>query len=70
MNRYGALFVLGGIGTLFAGGGIILAISAAALQRVFNSEHWVALTAFRSGMLIAILGLCLVIVGYSEFRRR
>jgi hypothetical protein len=55
---------------LFAVGGIILAISSSTLQREFGHEHWIAVTAFRGGVLVAVLGFCLIVIGYLEFRRR
>jgi hypothetical protein len=70
MNRYVAFLVFGGAGGLFAAGGIILAISSSALQRDLGEQRWIAVTAYRGGMLVAVLGLCLIVIGYLEFRRR
>jgi hypothetical protein len=70
MNKYVALFVLGGIGVLFVVGGILLAISSSTLQQAMGNERWVAVTAYRGGHLLAVVGLCLIVVGYLQFRRR
>ncbi|HEX3973376.1 MAG TPA: hypothetical protein VHX19_18740 [Stellaceae bacterium] len=70
MNRYVALLVFGGVGALFAAGGILLAISASMLQRDFDGVRWIAVTAYRGGMLSAVVGFCLIVIGYLEFRRR
>jgi uncharacterized membrane protein len=70
MKRYVALLVFGGLGALFAAGGIILAISSSTLQRDFGDQRWIAVTAYRGGMLVAVLGFCLIVIGVLEFRRR
>ena len=70
MNKFAALLIYGGIGVLSLAGGILLALYSSTLQRAFNSAHWVAVTAYRGGNLLSIVGLCLIVVGYLEFRRR
>ena len=70
MNRYVALLAFGGIGSLCAAGGILIALSSSALQRAFVDERWVAVTAHRGGNLLTIVGLCLIALGYLQFRRR
>lgn len=70
MNRFVALLVFGGIGLLFAAVGILLAVHSARLQRAFSDEQWMAVTAYRGGNLLTIVGLCLIVLGYLQFRRR
>ena len=70
MSRSVAVLVFGGLGVLFAAGGILLAVFSSALQRALSDERWVAVTAYRGGNLLAIIGLCLIVLGYLEFRRR
>lgn len=70
MSSVVALLVFGGIGALCMAGGIFLTIFSSALQRIFDGEPWVAMTAYRGGNLLAIVGLCLIVIGYLEFRRR
>ena len=70
MNRYVALLAFAGIGALCTAGGIFLAISSSALRQAFDGERWIATTAYRGGNLLAVVGLCLIVVGCLEFRRR
>jgi hypothetical protein len=55
---------------LFAAGGIFLAVYSSALQRALDDEHWVEVTAYRGGHLLGIVGDCLIVVAFLEFRRR
>lgn len=57
------------IGFALTATGIILAVFSSTIEEVSGSKS-LEVTAYRGGNLMAIVGICLVFVGYLELRAR